>query len=343
MRMGNLLKGFLSALGLTGSLVVTGYIIESAYQRFLGTTTGFLGTTAYVASASEFLLDLSLLFTHAGPARTAQILIVAGGMLLAGWGIRQRQARIQRLIGPRRRLLMLVVSAMALLNFWWYVLPAATEENVLSSNLQSPSGIAREKTRLGIPSRDLWLTTVCAHMPTTPAGDSSSTDYKALVTTCQDFAHIKTAPFQGYYVEQLNRHLVQNALNVCWLAAFGLLVSIASAHFVVRTMDWETVLAVGLLAVNLAGIPFQYGKTVRLKPVAFAAVYLMPELKQIPQLGGYKSGLVLYETDSGYTFVEATARKIWFVPRANVAVIEVEDDKDVLEYFIDETVAKAGP
>src|SRR5260370_33018021 len=84
MRVLDLAKAFLSALGLTGALIVAGYIIESAYQQLLGTDSRYLGTSAYVGSASEFLLDLGLLFTRVGRVKPGLLALLVARRMLGG-------------------------------------------------------------------------------------------------------------------------------------------------------------------------------------------------------------------------------------------------------------------
>src|SRR5260370_11557575 len=129
--------------------------------------------------------------------------------------------------------------------------------------------------------------------------------------------------YQDYYQERSQIELAQNVLNVLSLTALGLIIAIAAGHLTLRLMDWETLLAVLLLAVNVLGLPYQYGKSLRLKPVRFAAIFLTPDLKPVKNLGEYKTGLILYEDDSGFTFVEAQARKIWFMERSEVVALQV--------------------
>src|SRR6266849_3046203 len=123
MRVLDLAKAFLSALGLTGALIVAGYIIESAYQQLLGTDSRYLGTSAYVGSASEFLLDLGLLFNRVGRVKPVPL-----GLLVALL-VRRHQDRVRRFLLPWRRNLMLLVSEGLLLNIFYYLLPAIKVEN----------------------------------------------------------------------------------------------------------------------------------------------------------------------------------------------------------------------
>jgi hypothetical protein len=344
MRPVNLVKGFLSALGLTGALVVTGYIIESAYQQLLGTMTGFLGTTAYIASASDFLLDLSLLLTQTSWWKMVQILAIGAGVLLAGFGIRRRQAQVRGAIRPWRRAVMVIISIAAAANFYWYILPLVTVQNVLYGDLKNVVKTSDEKPwgRLGVAKKDMWLAPICGHMPEGKAGDMGSDLYRSLVKTCTDSAAVKTPRFQDHYAAELKSRLIQNLLNVCWLAALSMLVFIASGYMTVRLMDWETMLAFCLLAVNLAGLPFQYGKTLRVKPCPFVSVWLAPEL--LPAMSvRYRTGMVLYDTDSGCTLVDANTSKVWFVPKEKITAIETHDSNsmDVIAYYIEETLVKA--
>src|SRR5260370_1533598 len=109
MRVLDLAKAFLSALGLTGALIVAGYIIESAYQQLLGTDSRYLGTSAYVGSASEFLLDLSLLFTRVGRVKPVLLALRVACLLMMGWFVRRYPDRLRMLFLPCRTFLFLMV------------------------------------------------------------------------------------------------------------------------------------------------------------------------------------------------------------------------------------------
>ena len=342
MRALDLAKAFLSALGLTGTLVVSGYIIESAHQQLLGTESRYLGTTAYIGSASQFLLDLGLLFTRVGIVKPALLALLVAGVLLVGRFVRRRQNRVRKLLRPWRRHLMLLVAAGVLLNILFYLLPAIKVENILTGNLQQLFEDAPNIvwTHFGIASSErLWLNTICGHMPNLPADDSLAKEYNEMSKTCMKFAPAGSKEdYQEFYETQTQAQLAQDVLNVLALTALGLLVAIASGHLMLRLMDWEAMLAGLLLAVNLVGVPYQYGKSVRLKPVRFATIYLEPDLKIF---GDYKTGFILYEEDSGFTFLDAQARKIWFVPRSKATALEVQSIDDVLAYYIEEVIAKA--
>ena len=342
MRVLDLAKAFLSALGLTGALIVAGYIIESAYQQLLGTDSRYLGTSAYVGSASEFLLDLGLLFTRVGRVKPALLALLVASVLLVGWFVRRHQDRVRRFALPWRRYFMLLVAAGLLLNIWYYLLPAIKIENILTGNLrQLPEDEpGKAWTRFGIDSGErLWLNTICGHMPDIPSDDSLNKEYNEMVATCTKFVPAEDKEdYQDFYQTKTQAQLAQNVLNVFSWTAFGLIVSIASGHLMLRLMDLETMLAGVLLAVNLLGVPYQYGKSLRLKPVRFATIYLAPDLKSI---GDFKTGLILYEDDQGFTFLEAKARKIWFVARSKAVALEVQSIEDVLAYYIAEGIAKA--
>ena len=342
MRVLDLAKAFLSALGLTGSLIVAGYIIESAYQQLLGTEGRYLGTTAYLGSASEFLLDLSLLFTRVGKVKAGLLTVLVVGVLLMGRLIRRRQNRIRKLIRPWRRRLLLLVAAGALLNFLYYVLPTIKLENILTGDLDrlSESDPNRPWTQFGFVSGDRQLlSTICGHMPV-PSTEASE-EYKEMEMTCTKFtpANYKSE-YQEYYRAQSELELAQNVLNVLSLTALAIIIAIAAGHLTLRLMDWEMLLTGLLLAVNLLGLPYQYGKSLRLKPVRFAAIFLEPDLKPVKNLGEYKTGLILYEDDTGFTFVEAQARKIWFIARSKVVALQVISIEDILAYYLAESIAK---
>src|ERR1700738_884208 len=166
MRVLDLAKAFLSALGLTGALIVAGYIIESAYQQLLGTEGRYLGTTAYLGSASEFLLDLSLLFTRVGTIKAGLLAVLVVSVLLVGRFIRRHQNRVRKLVRPWRRRLMLLVTAGALLNFLYYVLPTIKLVNILTGDLDrlAESNPNRPWTQFGFVSGDRQLlNTICGH------------------------------------------------------------------------------------------------------------------------------------------------------------------------------------
>ncbi len=314
-------------------MVGTGYIIESSYQRFLGTDTGFLGTTAYIASASEYLLDMSLLFTHSPAWHTTQVLAFIVLMLFASLMIRRHQARVQGVVGGVRRLAIVLVSALAFLNFWYYILPTVTVEGVLSGNIQPPVASGEKGFRAKFISLDArerpWSNLVCPHLSDTP-----NSAYVDAVALCKKYLPHNTLPSefkssQDYYADKVRANLVQYALNVGWLISFAILVWAAAGYVTVQFMDWETILMAALLFVNLLGLPFQYGKTARVRDVPYAAVYFNPQLK----LGEFNYGLILYDADAGYTFMEPVAHKIWFVPRSSVIAVQTDRAEDIIGFI----------
>jgi hypothetical protein len=247
------------------------------------------------------------------------------GILAASFLVRRYQIRFQGMAKHWRRPAIVLVSALAFLNFSWYVLPLVTVENVMSGNLQPPDPAKSTGVRARFASRDAWFATVCPHLPAAPANAYSTT-----VTGCQQSLGGQPGSFQNGYAEQLDWQLIQNALNVAWLTVFAALVCAAAGYYAVQWMDWDTMLMAALLTINLLGLPFQYGKTARLHEVPYAALYLAPDLSKI---GFYKYGLILYDADSGYTFIESQTRKIWFLPRANVAAVQIYEDTDVLGFY----------
>src|SRR5438105_15294817 len=53
----DVIKWLLTSAGLSGRFVASGYVVKTAYQKFLGTEFPDLTTSDYVVSAGGFLLD----------------------------------------------------------------------------------------------------------------------------------------------------------------------------------------------------------------------------------------------------------------------------------------------
>ncbi len=48
------------------------------------------------------------------------------------------------------------------------------------------------------------------------------------------------------------------------------------------------------------------------------------------ELGEFNYGLILYDADAGYTFMEPVAHKIWFVPRSSVIAVQTDRAEDIM-------------
>lgn len=303
------LASILSAIGFAGAFVAVGYLIESAYQEALGLTLGdrYSGNTAYAASASRFVfhvIDLALTYSSSAAGMLAALVFIVAlaGVIKIPAYASTRALRMALAAG-------VVIAGIS--GFAAWLAPSLRLRDLLSPKLL----IAPTETVQRV---------ICAHMPEDAGGQTP----------------------QWCFENKTDSAIYQTRLEHRFLAMFAcvFLLVVAYTSLVLKDKEreiplWLLVTGLTVIVINVLGVPYVYGKSLRFGAERLAAV--LTDRAADARAGGtqksdpwndWRSGLILGETDNEIAFLDDQDNKIHYLNRAKLARVELREDVDLLRF-----------
>jgi len=303
------LASILSAIGFAGTFVSVGYLIESAYQEALGLSLGdrYTGNTAYAASASRFVfhvIDLALTYASStsGVLAALVFVIALAGVITIPAFASTREVRMALAAG-------VVIAGIS--GFAAWLAPSLRLRDLLSPKL------------LIAPTETLQRV-ICAHVPEDAPGQTP----------------------QWCFEDKTSSAVYQTRLEHRFLAMFAcvFLLVVLFTSLVLRDKEreiplWLLVTGFTVIVINVLGVPYVYGKSLRFGPERLAAV-LTDRAADARAAGAqtsdpwsdWRSGLILGETDNEIAFLDDQENNINYLNRAKLARVELREAVDLLRF-----------
>ncbi len=347
----NVLRWVVTTVGLSGILATTGYIVHFSQEDLLGISLDTRSSTAsFVLDGARFFTDLGVFFLSAAPDLIIAIIVIAVLLAVAAAIKRFTPQRIQTrirkhfpsLIYPIL-LLLAVIAASA-----WYDLPTMYIQNVLFRPVEVSSDIGLSQN-LPAPLKnrvvDLRNAVICS---------------RANIQGCSGNTISNKRDLERWFSLSLVISVFLLVLGLRALTARHSDSAEKSGHLIPVLSPLGLFLSLALL-LNVFGIPFIYAKTI--KPTRFMdaeIVFKKSEgAKQVdlpatkPLEPSANQGQTVNSTDTAendpltidlslthwYILSEDTDRltlynqdrtQIWSIPKADLKIIEVVGEGDVL-------------
>jgi hypothetical protein len=326
------LKWLVLSLGLSGLLVLVGFLISFAYQQRLGFQFGDSGSTvSYVTEAGGFFV--AIFTTAADWVFDFPILAIVIGALALGLYIAWRRWPRIFFLGPLPRLGVLIVLVLGMaMEIIFFDLPTIPIDDELVRGLY----VSQDFPGTGIVSamaREIWADEVCSRIEL-----RNRTDLAKAGTVC------KLSP---------DGHRRRGARRFLWNILLTFSASCLTMGFLfkhikperIRSTDFQVNMAlqvtvVLLVLVDMLFLPYSYGKTTKSSVTSEVIVTAALE-SEIPTphhgflLSAGPGDVVLFNK-------EEEEMQLWIIPRNRVRFTRVEGARDVLEFYFKKQLESVG-
>ncbi|HEX6903332.1 MAG TPA: hypothetical protein VF789_26685 [Thermoanaerobaculia bacterium] len=317
------LKWLLASIGISGLFIATGFLIDTGYQSRLGFDAGTSGEIRHLSvEAGRFFVDLLLISFKAVADHSVLLGIVVVLATLAA--IRPGRRLASRLRGKLssavpRPLLPWLLPALLLLEMGVLDLPVMSLQGMLIHGLQSPAE-GRRSIVLSTLAEQAWLDEVCSRV--------SRSHRPALKRVSIQCPHSQSRHLQ----RQKDRFALNLFLTVVLTGwAFGLSQRQRHGPAARRAMSAALLLA----CLDLVLLPYSYGKSIRSTYVGEVVLRREPQETSV-------HGLLLQRSPDAYVVFEKSELQIWAVPQDEVGVMRIENELDVVQFFIEKKLEVAG-
>ncbi|HVT57489.1 MAG TPA: hypothetical protein VHR45_03740 [Thermoanaerobaculia bacterium] len=316
------LKWLALSLGLSGVLVVVGFLISFAYQERLGYQFGNAGNTVfYVTEAGQFFVAVFMLAANwavESPlvAAAAALLVLALYLAWERWSPTwPSRVNTSILAG------VCVAMAIKIVALDLPTVPIARE---LVLGLKVSSTFA-DKPGVAALARGIWSEEVCSRVEPVQYGD-----LKQAGTVC-------TLSPEAYRDRGSRRFLwnISATVAICLLAV-GMVASRAPGG----TSRLGTVLMVPmalLILVDLLFQPYGYGKTT--KSTLTDEVIVVAALES--ETATPRHGFLLAQDAQDLVLFDKEEKQVLIIPRSRIRYTHVEGSRDILEFYFKQNLASA--
>lgn len=316
------LKWIALSLGLSGLMVVIGFLISFAYQERLGYHLGDSGDTVfYITQAGDFFITVFMLaanwavdspFAATAAIGLAVAIYFAWERWSPSWGPRVNASLLAGLF---------VAIAIKLL---MGDLPTVPMVNELVLGLEASSAIEKKQ---GVASfaNNIWKEQVCSRIERAQYGD-----LKVVGTDC-------TLSPKEYRDHGAQRFLwnVLATIAIC-LVATGLVTSCtlsSSRHFPVLFVPLSL-----LLLIDVLFQPYCYGKTA--KSTLTDEIIVVAALESEGATPHH--GFLLAQAAKDLVVFDKESKQVLMVPRIRIHYIRVEGSRDILEFYFKTRLSSAA-
>jgi hypothetical protein len=310
------LKWLATTIGVTGGLLVIGFIGEFAYQDRLGYDFSPEDLTGYSSGAGRFLLSLviiALSWISQHPLKFA-----GGVVLLAGFAF--AWSRIPSL-GLRSgvRLLALVI----LLGADLIILDLPTVSLQGSLVAVTPPLAASAGWPIGSLTRQVWQDEICSRIES-----ALVPKFQKLKGDCKHLPEI--------HEQHRQTRFAVNALVTLTLVVLAGIALLAPRDFRFGSILSAVVLL--LLIFDVLMLPYSYSKTVRPTKADDVHVSWVSEDAQA-KFGEGAEFFLLYEAKDEVALLEKIGDSVWIIPRSQVRLFKIVGEEDVLAVVIRQKLA----
>lgn len=321
----NTVKTLLSSIGLSGFLLVLGYMIDFSQRQLLGfDIRSSQSVQGYLFLGASMLVGTFVSAIVWGIENP--VWLFAGVLCLVALFYFRKPLRGFSTKAPILSWLGLFVFSIGVADIILLDLPSSQLKDVLRSDLRYRPDLGVRKF-MQDRGKVLWQNMICSRM----SGESVRSELKTQGIVCRKSA-------EDYQRVNRNRYLAD--------AAIAMLLLLFTCLLLIRYWQWQSrpvstrsrssdpsviVLgALGMLAlINTLLLPWTYGKLQESTILKDAVIQLSGDKKEPVAAHGF----ILSEDASTVVLFNKTERHLWFVPRNRIQLIQVERHEDVIKDY----------
>jgi|GEM_PF-4185967 len=314
------LKWLVTTLGITGILVILGFIDEFAYQDLLGYEFKTGDLSGYSVEAGRFLL--AMLLAALTWIAEHYLIALAAAVVLFGTGL-----AIRRLPGDKRRVgtKLGLIAVLLAANLVIFDLPTVGLQQALILPVSPPQN-ASMAWPIGMLTQRVWEHEVCSRIDKTQFPMFAMTGGKCRERLPESHARIRRNRF------------ALNAL-VTFTLVF-LLISVLQRAKGLRSSLPLMIAVIMLVFLNLLMLPYVYAKTDR-STYADSVRVTWAEAGAAAQLGASNDFFLLYQRGGEVALLDKVTGLIWKVPEKQVRLFLIIDRVDVFSFLAKKRLAPA--